>query len=122
MREITHHKINGLNEALDVMVLDAPGPCGACCQYLIQVNAPTNVGGPAIDFQQGAMREVGVNGVSNEAVLAILIDRLQGYQSGQFACRENAIALTKLQEAMLWLHHRSRARNALNHETHEGHE
>jgi len=51
-----------------------------------------------------------VNGISNEALLAIVEDRLKGFQSGQYACRENALALTKLQEAMMWLHSRTRER------------
>jgi hypothetical protein len=55
-----------------------------------------------------------VNGVSNEALLAIVEDRLQGFQSGPFACRENAVALTKLQESMMWLQKRTRERMARN--------
>ena len=48
-----------------------------------------------------------MNGISQEALLAILIDRLRGFQSGQYACRENAIALTKLEEATMWLQKRT---------------
>jgi len=35
-------------------------------------------------------------------VFAILIDRMRGFQSGPYACRENAIILTKLEECLLW--------------------
>ena len=63
-------------------------------------------------FQNGPIGEFGVNGISNEALLAIVEDRLKGFQSGDYACRENALALTKLQEAMMWLHSRTRARVA----------
>lgn len=45
-----------------------------------------------------------------EALIAIVIDRLQGFQRGQFACEENVLALHKLHEAMHWLHHRTRER------------
>jgi hypothetical protein len=38
------------------------------------------------------------------------IDRLQSFQSGDFACRENALALTKLEEALHWLDHRTKDR------------
>lgn len=65
-----------------------------------------------INFQNGPIKESGVNGISNESLLAIVEDRLLGFQSGQFACRENAIALTKLQEAMMWLQKRTRDRVA----------
>jgi hypothetical protein len=53
-----------------------------------------------------------VNGISIEALLAIVEDRLLGFQSGQFSCRENSIALTKVQEALLWLAKRTRDRVA----------
>jgi hypothetical protein len=71
-------------------------------------------GGPhcRIYFQQGPIAEAGVNGVSNEALLAVVEDRLQGFQAGEFANRETAIALTKVQEAIMWLHKRTRDRIA----------
>lgn len=65
-------------------------------------------------FQNGPLKETGVNGVSAEALLAIVEHRLTCFQAGPYACRENAIAFTKLQEAMHWLHHRTRERIARN--------
>jgi hypothetical protein len=50
--------------------------------------------------------------VTDEALLAIQIDRLRSFQSGKFACRENAIALTHLEEAMMWLNKRTENRLA----------
>ena len=44
------------------------------------------------------------------SLLAIVIDRLRAFQAGPFACRENALALTKIEEAQHWLLHRTRAR------------
>jgi hypothetical protein len=71
-------------------------------------------------FQNGPIKEVGCNGLTHESLLAIIIDRLQGFQSGQYACRENAIALTKIQEAQMWLQKRTRDRLARGVEgTHE---
>lgn len=35
MRTLTAHKVNGLNEALTINVLDQPGPGGACHSYEI---------------------------------------------------------------------------------------
>jgi len=46
------------------------------------------------------------DGTTNEEVLAVLIDRLQ-FLNGKFPCRENSIALTKLDEALLWLNKRT---------------
>ncbi len=115
-REITSHKVNGLNEALLVNVLDEPGQGNACHEYQIR-RWVTNTGDQhddveicSVKFQSGPIAEAGVNGISNEALLAIVEDRLKGFQSGQYACRENALALTKIQEAMQWLHFRTRER------------
>lgn len=65
-----------------------------------------------IDFQRGTIPEAGVNGLTNEALLAIVSHRLEFFQKGAFACRENALALTKIQEAGHWLEHRTKARQA----------
>lgn len=116
-RELTSHKVNGLNEALRIEVLDEPGSGNACHVYGITDSTfqggeePPKVMCP-IRFQDGPIQEAGVNGISNEALLAIVEDRLIGFQSGKFACRENAVALTKLQEAMMWLQKRTRDRMA----------
>jgi hypothetical protein len=115
VREITSHKVNGLNEALRIEVLDEPGQGGACHIYGITSDEPRNAGSPPavtlpIRFQNGPIKEFGVNGISGEALLAIVEDRLKSFQAGPFACRENALALTHLQEAMHWLHHRTRER------------
>jgi len=64
----------------------------------------------SISFQNGAIKENGVNGCHNEDLIAIIVDRLQGFQSGNFACRENAIAITKLEEALMWLNKRTQDR------------
>jgi hypothetical protein len=50
------------------------------------------------------------NGAFVEGILQAAIGRLQFYQTasgGKFACRENAIALTKLEEALMWLEKRT---------------
>ena len=113
MRKLTTHKVNGLNDKLDIVVLDEPGQGNSCHKYGINMLTGTaGNSGPTISFQNGPIEEFGVNGISNEALLAIVEDRLSGFQSGEFSCRENALALTKLQEAMMWLHKRTRDRVA----------
>lgn len=55
------------------------------------------------------------NGAFVEGVIQAAIGRLRFYQSasnGKFACRENAIALTKLEEALMWLEKRTTDREA----------
>lgn len=49
------------------------------------------------------------DGTTNEAVLTMLIDRLTFLQD-KASCRENAIVITKLEEALMWLESRTRAR------------
>ena len=64
----------------------------------------------AIHFQEGPIKECGVNGINNEDLINMVIERLEHFQRSEFACRENAIAITKLEEALLWLRKRTMAR------------
>lgn len=47
------------------------------------------------------------NGAFVEGVIAAALDRIYFYQSTKLKCRENAIAITKLEEALHWLNHRT---------------
>lgn len=109
MRELTGHKVNPANDKIEVTVLDEPGSGGAHHAYKLQI---PDVPATYINFQNGPIAEAGVNGLTHEALLAILIDRLQSFQKGPFSGRENAIALTHLEDAQHWLQHRTRARMA----------
>jgi hypothetical protein len=128
-RELNGHKVNPANDKLTVLAHDEPGHGGACHDYSIEGFAflIKNEEGQnefceatLLSFQDGPINEFGVNGITHEALIAILVDRLEGFQSGPYACRENALALTKLQEAQMWLQKRTRDRMARNVEgTHE---
>ena len=94
-----------------ISIGDEPGEGGACHQYYIgrnvgQDNDPEGEFGH-VYFQNGPVQENGVNGCHQEDLLAIIINRLESFQSGPFSCRENALALTKCQEALHWLNHRT---------------
>lgn len=120
MRTITEHKVNPANDKLTINVTDAPGAGGANHRY--EISGFSTESNPSYDeageseltilFQNGPINEAGVNGVTQEALLAIVADRLRSFQAGQYACRENALALTKIEEAQHWLHHRTLARMA----------
>ncbi len=121
MRTITEHKLEGLNDALSITVLDEPGQGGANHEYVIDLLADPDPCTPKItastsrtfiNFQNGPILEAGVNGISGEALLAVVIDRLRSFQAGQFACRENACALTHLETSLMWLQKRTRDRLA----------
>ena len=111
MREITEHQMNPANDKLAIHVLDEPGSGGASHHY--EVTHPdgdmANVICDVV-FQNGPIAEVGINGLTQEVLIAICIDRLRAFQAGPFACRENALALTKLEEAQHWLFHRTKQR------------
>ena len=125
MRTLQDHIVNPANDRLTIEVLDEPGQGNACHLYRLSgfdsISNPSYplvglLGTPATHahllFQNGPIGEagVGVNGWTHEAMLAIICDRLRGFQSGPYACRENALALTKLEEAMHWLQQRTVAR------------
>lgn len=124
----------GSKKYTQVFCNDFPGSGGACHKYEIVEQYSENRPKPtvaeieallhvrltpdgkvlnilgSINFQNGPIKEAGVNGIMQEDLIAICIDRLQGFQSGQYACRENAIALTKLEEALMWLRKRTQDR------------
>ena len=110
MRKLTDHITNPANDRIGITVMDEPGMGGASHYYAVDVAGSEN--GLDVHFQNGPIAEAGVNGVTHEVFLAIVIDRLRGFQAGKFACRENAIALTKCEEALHWLQSRTRARMA----------
>ena len=62
-----------------------------------------------IQFQNGPVGENGVNGVQNEDVLRLVVTRLQALNAA-FPCRENSLAITKIEEAIHWLDHRTALR------------
>ena len=69
--------------------------------------------GIEIVWQNGPVQDAGGrNGAFIEDLLGICAARLQFYQNGEFRCRENALAITKIEEAVHWLEHRTRDRQA----------
>lgn len=81
--------------------------------------------GISVEWQNGPLGRDGEraepNGAFVETVIAIAIDRLEYYNAGQFRCRENSLAITKLEEALHWLNHRTARREQAGVEgTHEG--
>lgn len=118
-RIINDHIINPCNDKIQIEVNDQPGAGGANHRYEITgfdtTNNPSNedlasFSKQIILFQNGPINEVGVNGITQEVLLAIVADRLRSFQSGPYACRENSLALTKIEEAQHWLQQRTIAR------------
>lgn len=108
MRTVEYHKINPTNDRLDIVVADEQGHGGA--NHVYEVHHTNTAGVPplmTVSFQNGPIAEHGINGVTQEILLAIVIDRLRSFQAGPFSSRENALALTKCEEALHWLQQRT---------------
>ena len=120
MRTLTDHIASGDQAVqLNITVMDEPGAGGANHAYHIDWQTdishdPTTVMPNSLDihFQEGPIKEFGVNGVTQEGLLAIVIDRLRSFQAGPFACDENAVALKFCENALQVLQTRTRLRMA----------
>ncbi|WP_330114103.1 hypothetical protein SA496_15660 [Pseudomonas sp. JS3066] len=127
MRELTGHQVNPANDTLRIQVVDEPGSGGANHAYVIHgANMHSNPSfgvleelagslgeeedGYFVLFQQGPIPDAGVNGVTHEVLLAIVIDRLECFQRGPFASAYNEVALTHLLLAQKTLLDRTRER------------
>lgn len=62
-----------------------------------------------IKFQEGTILDNGKNGLQVEEALQQCVDRLNKYQS-ELPCRENAVAITHIETAILWLNKRTQDR------------
>lgn len=86
-----------------VVALDNPGPGGAHHEYLVFMESADSGPEPLevkTNFQKGPIKEAGLNGIQNEHLVAMVIDRLKGFQAGPFACEANAETLQHLEKAM----------------------
>ena len=126
MRELTDHKQNDANESITLRVEDEPGHGGANHLYHAYIPTTGSDGEPTLGnlmilrFQNGPISEVGVNGITQEVLLAVCIDRMRSFQLGAYACHEHQMALAKMEEALHWLQQRTNARVARGVEgTHE---
>ena len=88
-----------------VFVADEKGNGGEHHNYLIDLQDGNKQ--VPIDFQNGARKlPDSIHGVLDTDLLEICRHRLQCFQEGPFASRENAIALTHIEEALMWLNRR----------------
>lgn len=121
LRVLTDHIANPANDQLTITVTDPPGAGGANHRYLIKgfdprlnpgffEDDPYHTFGQTILFQNGPIPQAGVNGITQEALLAIVIDRLRSFQKGPYACVENEGALGHVEAALARLKDRTRKR------------
>lgn len=112
-REIVTHKGGILNDAIRIWSSEKITPGGASRSYTITRPGMPDKEIRHIDllFQDGNPAN-GINGISNEALLAVVRDRLEGFQSGPFACDDNGLALEHVTRAMGYLMARTKERQA----------
>jgi len=102
----------GTTRFTEIQALAEPGQDNACDKYRV-VRSETDTTDPEanefcqVKFQNGPIKEYGINGCHLEDLIAIVVDRLMCFQASDFKCRENALAITKLEEALHWLNHRT---------------
>ena len=102
MKLSTIQKRENLNT---IFVTDEKGNGGAHHNYLIDLQDGNKQ--VPIDFQNGARKlQNSIHGVLDTDLLEIVRHRLQCFQQGEFSSRENAIALTHIEEALMWMNRR----------------
>lgn len=83
------------------------GPGGAYHEYRISMDLGAHGKNVTIEFQKGPRKEPdSVHGIIDTDLLEIVRHRLQCFQKGDFATRENACALTHIEEALMWMNRR----------------
>ena len=117
MNPVTDHKGSDANATISIACDDrAEGGASHIYDISYEWQSPSaETGGTGVqrlEFQRGAIKEVGRNGITDEVLIAVLLDRLRGFQNGPFKCRENSLAVTKLEEALHWMNHRTNERVA----------
>lgn len=94
-----------------VFVTGSPHPVNAGYHNYVIELSNTNLPVIHINFQNGPRNEKeSIPGVLDADLLEIVLHRLQSFQQGPYATRENALAITKLEEALLWLNKRAEDR------------
>lgn len=95
----------GQDQHLEIRVLDEHNEEGVYHEYCIASKAGDEFA--RISFQKGPI-ENGINGIYEKDLLEVCRHHLQSFQSDRaLACREYALALTKIEEALHWLNHRT---------------
>lgn len=60
-----------------------------------------DVGSLAFTVQDGPIKEVGVNGIQHTEIITLAKNMIEFFNA-KFPCRENAMTITKLDEALMW--------------------
>ena len=118
MHEIKEaQRLSMLNRAVTIFA-EEPEDEGAPARYSIRVALPPQLSSEVLavelPFQRGAVGVDGsnVNGISDEALIEVLINRLKVYQAGKWAGETNGTALSHLEKALAALEDRTAKRRS----------
>lgn len=88
------------DQHLEVVRRGPATPGQAIADYDVTTRRPPYPSVGCVHFQHDTVLNVGIVGMTNERLLAMVIDRLRCFRSGPFACDENATALSLLELAL----------------------
>jgi hypothetical protein len=104
LRKVDHPMIDGFTEEFLEVYAGEDGAGGVPHHYLVFRKDDVDGMSPIceIKLQHGHPKEVGINGIGNQTLLLILQDFIRKANAGEFACRENSVSITKIEEALQW--------------------
>lgn len=100
--EVIHKDLNQVEVKHVTTDVSPPG------HYYV-ISHPANCVYAEVRFQNGPIKEVGVNGLTNEALLEMVLHRLRILNTN-FPCRENSLAITNIEQGLMWLEQRTKDR------------
>lgn len=108
MMRVTTHLTAGLDELTDALTIDCDEPDAVngsgVHRYTVTTAPPHGAEVATIQFQHGPRGVTGSTpGLTAQALVSILIHHFQSFQAGPFACRDNALVITALEEAKGWM-------------------
>lgn len=98
--------LEGVKEIGGFEIARDPAGQDADKQYICISEASNAIG---FKLQNGPVKEVGVNGCQINTLIEAAKIIIEGLNK-KFPCRENAVAITKLDEALMWLEKRTKDR------------
>lgn len=100
VRTIKEHVVEGdyFSKNMRVEVFGEVGVEGMHSNYTIRAGSADGAI-TVLKFQQGDPKDH-INGISNEALLAVVLDRLKGSHAGEFSSQEKRSALTHVSAAL----------------------
>lgn len=105
----TRRTIKGNHPGTEILVKDDPNEHSKA-NHIYYFPANNSAMNSLIIFQNGPVKEKGVNGIHEEDLINIIIDRLKCFQTSRFKCKENVTAIQHLELALAALNLRTKKR------------